>query len=73
LHDSNVGTVDVEASGSLFPLIFSLSLYAVCWICHSVITVKYKVRESIVLGLLNFVCGVLSNMKLFSAVPAKIT
>jgi hypothetical protein len=35
--------------------------------------VKYKVLESIVLALLIFVCGVLSNMKLCSAVPAKIT
>jgi len=69
LPDSDVGAVDVEASGLLFPLIFSLS---VCWICHSVITVKYKVLESIVLARLIFVCCVLSNMKLFSAVPGKI-
>jgi len=36
------------------------------------ITVKYEVLESIVLALLIFVCGALSNMKLFSAVKKTV-
>lgn len=47
--------------------------FCLCWIWHSVITVKYKVLESIVLALLISVCSVFSSMKLLSAIPAKIT